>query len=305
MAAFQKQLSARAGGAVDGAGLTVGIVHTRWNKPVVDALVDGCRTRLEALGVVSVPVVEVPGSYELPYAASRMVKAMGVDAVVCIGCLVKGETMHFEYICQAVSSGLMRVQLDAGVPCMFGVLCCLTQAQALARAGVGEGSHNHGPEWADSAVEMANLRRRTGGASACPYLRGEAGTAHEAAAARCPYLAGDRSGAAGGDCPFTGAEAAHKRAAAGKCPFLARGGGGAGADISKCPHLSSKMGGGHGAAAAKCPFLAGKQAGGGAGKKKRPAMIGGMPVHCLFYTAGLAALVGAVGYGLTCLVKGE
>lgn len=107
-----------------------------------------------------------------------MIKAKRVDAVVCIGCLIKGETMHFEYICEAVtqvrssardawqvhktgSQGIMRLNLDTGVPVIFGVLACTTELQALKRAGLTPDGHNHGEEWGQTAVTMANLRRET------------------------------------------------------------------------------------------------------------------------------------------------
>ena len=81
------------------------------------------------------------------------------DALVAIGVLIKGETMHFEYIADAVSQGLMRVSLDTGVPVVFGVLTVLDDAQARARAGLDEGSHNHGEDWGLAAVEMGVKRR--------------------------------------------------------------------------------------------------------------------------------------------------
>ncbi|ERT01287.1 6,7-dimethyl-8-ribityllumazine synthase [Sporothrix schenckii 1099-18] len=81
------------------------------------------------------------------------------DALVAIGVLIKGETMHFEYIADSVSQGLMRVQLDTGVPVIFGVLTVLSEKQGLARAGVIEGSHNHGEDWGSAAVEMAVKRK--------------------------------------------------------------------------------------------------------------------------------------------------
>jgi hypothetical protein len=81
------------------------------------------------------------------------------DALVAIGVLIKGETMHFEYIADSVSQGLMRVSLDTGVPVIFGVLTVLDERQALARAGVGEGGHNHGEDWGLAAVEMAVKRK--------------------------------------------------------------------------------------------------------------------------------------------------
>ena len=114
----------------------------------------------------------VPGSYELPFAVQSLLKThpklstLGdadtpdtFDAIVAIGVLIKGETMHFEYIADAVSHGLMRVQLDTGVPVVFGLLTVLTEEQALVRAGVLGGGHNHGEDWGAAAVEMGVKRR--------------------------------------------------------------------------------------------------------------------------------------------------
>ena len=82
------------------------------------------------------------------------------DAIIAIGVLVKGETMHFEYISESVSNGLMRVSLDSGVPVVFGVLTVLSEEQAQARAGIKSGSHNHGQDWGLAAVEMGVKRKR-------------------------------------------------------------------------------------------------------------------------------------------------
>ncbi|CAK9101032.1 6 [Durusdinium trenchii] len=151
-----------AASAVSGAGLRVGIVYTRWNEKVIEGLRSGCKAELQRLGVDAVVEKQVPGAFELPFAAKAMIEGNvdKVDAVVCVGCLIKGETMHFEYICEAASQGIMRVGLDTGVPVIFGVLTCLNDQQALYRAGLTEdGGHNHGPEWATTAVEMAVMKR--------------------------------------------------------------------------------------------------------------------------------------------------
>ncbi|KAI0723885.1 Lumazine synthase [Cerioporus squamosus] len=190
---------------LDGSPLRVAIVHSRWNKSVVDALVAGTIAKLKATGVKdsNIVVQSVPGSFELPLACSKVISGSHVqagatatdllggltsltspnpnsrsatpapvaasmphqpfDAVIAIGVLIKGSTMHFEYICESVSHALMRVQLDTGVPVIFGVLTALTDDQALERAGIGRGEnkgHNHGEDWALAAVEMASHSRR-------------------------------------------------------------------------------------------------------------------------------------------------
>jgi 6,7-dimethyl-8-ribityllumazine synthase len=141
------------------------IVKTRWNEAVINALVTGAVDKIQECGGTT-EVIEVPGSYEVVYAAKRMIEAKQrrgekIDAVICIGCLIKGETMHFEYICEAVTQGIMKLNVEGDVPVIFGVLACMTESQALSRAGLIEGHHNHGPEWGQSALEMAAIRRMT------------------------------------------------------------------------------------------------------------------------------------------------
>lgn len=102
--------------------------------------------------------LEVPGAYELPFASQSIIASGKVDAVIALGCLVKGETKHFEYICEAVTQGLTRVGLDTGVPVIFGVLTVLTEEQAAARAGLTPNGHNHGEDYGYAAIEMAKLK---------------------------------------------------------------------------------------------------------------------------------------------------
>ncbi|KAJ2002752.1 lumazine synthase [Coemansia thaxteri] len=148
---------------LDGSSLRILIVHTRWNSQIVDPLVEGAMTTLQQkynVKLENIHVRDVPGAFELPSAAQRLLNNSSItfDAAICIGVLIKGSTMHFEYIADAVSHGIMRVGLDTGIPVVFGVLTCLTDEQALQRAGVGSGSHNHGTDWGSAAVEMALLK---------------------------------------------------------------------------------------------------------------------------------------------------
>ncbi len=140
-----------------GRGLRIAIVRTSWNDEVVSELHTRCTQALRDAGVRAKDVVsiEVPGSFELPLAAQFLLKKKKVDAVVALGCLIKGETMHFEYICDSVSHGLQCVALDIGKPVVFGVLCCLNEKQARVRSSK-EGK-DHGYEWGQTAVEMARL----------------------------------------------------------------------------------------------------------------------------------------------------
>eukprot|EP00742_Colponemidia_sp_Colp-10_P004777 GILJ01005096.1.p2 GENE.GILJ01005096.1~~GILJ01005096.1.p2 ORF type:complete len:181 (-),score=22.58 GILJ01005096.1:972-1472(-) len=148
---------------VDGSAFRVGIIRARWNREVIDALVQGVKQALKEANVLDENIVEieVPGSFELPFATQQLLQSshISVDAVIPIGCLIKGETMHFEYICDSVSHAIMRLGLECKKPVIFGVLACLTEQQALARAGLVAGSHNHGYDWGKAAVEMASLQR--------------------------------------------------------------------------------------------------------------------------------------------------
>lgn len=143
----------------DGNALKIGIVRARWNDEVVTSLTNGCKRELKACGVKDENIIEwkVPGSYELPMGGLKMIKNVAVDAIVCIGLLIKGETMHFEYIAEAVTQGIMRLNLDYEIPIIFGVLCVLNLEQALVRAGLQSGGQNHGEDWGQGAVEMALL----------------------------------------------------------------------------------------------------------------------------------------------------
>lgn len=148
----------------DGSKLRIGILHARWNRPIINALVDGAIKQMKALGVKeeNIIVETVPGSYELPFGSRKFVekqKALGepLDAIIPIGVLLKGGTMHFEYISDSTTHALMALQDKIDLPVIFGLLTCLTEEQALARAGMDEGKtmHNHGEDWGAAAVEMS------------------------------------------------------------------------------------------------------------------------------------------------------
>ena len=129
---------------------------------MIGALLDGARKGLLSRGVKNedIFVESVPGSYELPFAVKGLAASgQSYDAIIAVGVLIKGETMHFEYIADAVSHGLMRVQLDAGRPVIFGLLTVLSEEQGLARAGLTAGGHNHGEDWGAAAVELGVKNR--------------------------------------------------------------------------------------------------------------------------------------------------
>jgi 6,7-dimethyl-8-ribityllumazine synthase len=144
---------------LDGTSLTVAIAVSRFNTLITERLLAGAHEGLAEHGVheARVTVAWVPGSFELPFAAQRFAETGRYDAVICLGCVIKGETDHNEYINHATALGLEEVGARTGVPAIFGVVTVNSLEQALARAG--EGTTNKGYESALAAVTMANLRR--------------------------------------------------------------------------------------------------------------------------------------------------
>ena len=141
-------------------GARFAIVASRWNARIVDALVAGARQCLADNGVAedAVDVVRLPGAWELPLAVQQLASAGGHRALVVLGCVVRGDTRHYEHVADLCAEGLMRVQLDTGVPVLNGVLAVEKFEDAEARAG---GSHgNKGEEAALAALEMVNLLER-------------------------------------------------------------------------------------------------------------------------------------------------
>ena len=137
-------------GSLDGRGLKIGIVAARYNQEIVDALLEGALAALEEHGARAEAVLSVPGSYEIPMAAQALADKGDVDAVICLGCVIKGETAHFEHVAEAAAKGILDVSLETGVPCIFGVLTTYTEEQAKQRMDKGR-------EAAETAIEMANL----------------------------------------------------------------------------------------------------------------------------------------------------
>lgn len=137
---------------------TFGIVVSDWNRHITHALYEGCVEALKKHDVAetNIHIVQVPGAFELPAGAKMLAGYHKLDAVICLGCVIKGETSHDEYINQSVANGLMTLGLASGIPCIFGVLTPNTEEQAKERAGGKYG--NKGVEAAVSALRMANLR---------------------------------------------------------------------------------------------------------------------------------------------------
>jgi len=138
----------------------IAIVMSRFNEAVSRALLQGARQSLDEAGVPesSVSVFDVPGAFEIPLAALSVAQSGKYDGVVCLGAVVRGETSHFDYICQGTADGIMRAQLETGVPMGFGVLTTETMEQAEARAGANPA--NKGFEAAQVVLEMVELLRR-------------------------------------------------------------------------------------------------------------------------------------------------
>jgi 6,7-dimethyl-8-ribityllumazine synthase len=136
------------------------IVVSRFNEDITAGLLRGALGALgeASVGTAAVTTVRVPGAFEIPLAAQRLAESGEYDAIICLGCLIKGDTMHFEYIAEAAAHGITQAALATGVPMAFGVLTTTTEEQAIVRAGDGPG--NKGREAALAAIEMAALFRK-------------------------------------------------------------------------------------------------------------------------------------------------
>ncbi len=143
----------------DGKGYKIGVVAAEWNPGVTDALLKGAVDTLLEHGVTEdkLMVRRVPGTFELSSAADMMLHYHNLDAVICIGCVIQGETRHFEFICQAVSQGITNVALKHGRPVIFSVLTTNTMEQAVDRAGGKHG--NKGVEGAVTALKMVAFHK--------------------------------------------------------------------------------------------------------------------------------------------------
>jgi 6,7-dimethyl-8-ribityllumazine synthase len=143
-------------------GLKFGIVLSRFNNFVSDRLLEGALDALRRSGAEEgdCSVIRVPGSFEIPLATKKMAKSGKYDALICLGCVIRGATPHFEYIATEVTKGIASIMLDSEVPISFGVLITDTIEQAIERAGTKVG--NKGFDAAMSAIEMANLMKEIG-----------------------------------------------------------------------------------------------------------------------------------------------
>jgi 6,7-dimethyl-8-ribityllumazine synthase len=139
-------------------GLRFGIVVSQWNKNITDGLLKGVNDTLIDCGVLTTDIekLEVPGSFELIYGTKILVKRK-LDAIICLGSVIQGETKHFDYVCQAVSNGIKDLNISLDIPVIFGVLTDNTMEQAVSRSGGSNG--NKGIEAAITAIKMAHLNQ--------------------------------------------------------------------------------------------------------------------------------------------------
>src|SRR5947209_19467895 len=147
-------------GEFNAGGLRFGIIVSRFNSFITERLLNAALDALERSGAQNedVDVVHVPGSFELPLAAKKMAQTGKYDALIAIGCVLRGETTHYDYVCAETSRGLQLAQMSTGVPVIFCVLTCDTLEQAIDRAGLKGG--NKGLEAGLAAIEMAQLSRK-------------------------------------------------------------------------------------------------------------------------------------------------
>jgi len=147
-------------GELSARGLRFGIAVSRFNSFITDRLLSAAVDALERSGAQSgdVDVVHVPGAFELPLSTKKMAQTGDYDALIAIGCVLRGETTHYDYVCAETSRGLQLAQMDSGVPIIFCVLTCDTLEQAIDRAGLKSG--NKGFEAGLGAIEMAQLSRK-------------------------------------------------------------------------------------------------------------------------------------------------
>jgi 6,7-dimethyl-8-ribityllumazine synthase len=150
-------------GGLNAEGMTFAVITTRWNTVITDRLLQGALDCLRRSGAAmkDIEVVRVPGAWEIPNAARTIAEAGKVDAIVTLGCLLRGETAHYEAIYTEVARGIGQSQQETGVPHAFGVLTCETLEQALDRAGLKAG--NKGFEAASAAIEMVHVNRKLKG----------------------------------------------------------------------------------------------------------------------------------------------
>ena len=142
---------------VSGVGKKIYVVATSWHPVIMDGLIQGALAELEKSGANNVVLQRVPGAFELPLAASYAID-QGADAVIALGVVIRGETPHFDYVCQSATDGLTSLQLSSKTPVGFGLLTVDNEAQALDRAGLEASKEDKGAEAVQAALHMLSLR---------------------------------------------------------------------------------------------------------------------------------------------------
>src|SRR5277367_3738278 len=158
----EKLKPANVRGGLNAAGLRIGVVASQFNNFITDRLLAGALDALEQAGAVAeqIQIVRVPGSFELPIVAKKLAASGRFDSIICIGCVLRGETSHYDVVVSETARGIQLAQLDTGVPLIFCVLTCDTLEQAIDRAGLKSG--NKGYEAGLAAVEVGHLMRKLG-----------------------------------------------------------------------------------------------------------------------------------------------
>jgi 6,7-dimethyl-8-ribityllumazine synthase len=141
---------------IDASGIKVSVLVTSWHEQITDGLLAGAERALKAAGNSDYKVIRVPGAFELPLAAQLAIKS-GSEVVIALGVVIQGETPHFDYVCDAATEGLTRVQLDTSVPIGFGLLTVSNEKQALDRAGLPGSKEDKGAEAVEAAITMKRL----------------------------------------------------------------------------------------------------------------------------------------------------
>ncbi len=149
-------MARRIEGRLQGEGLKIAVVVSRFNAAITEKLLEGALDRLRRLGVADIDAVWTPGAFELPRAAKSLMATGRYDGVLPLGCVIRGETPHFDYICQAVTQGLTQLALEGETPLVYGVLTVDSMEQARARAGI---KRNKGAEAAEALVELIGVLR--------------------------------------------------------------------------------------------------------------------------------------------------
>jgi 6,7-dimethyl-8-ribityllumazine synthase len=167
----QNSKPAESRGALKADGLRIGIVVSQFNSFITDRLLAGALDALRRAGATEKQfgIVRVPGSFEIPIAAKKLAATGKFDSLICIGCVLRGETSHYDYVASETARGIQLAQLDTGVPMAFCVLTCDTLEQAIERAGLKSG--NKGFEAGLAAIEMGHLSRKLSTNSRCARRR--------------------------------------------------------------------------------------------------------------------------------------